>query len=81
MDVQSRAMILNFLKDYKQLGKTILYTSHLLDEAEKICDEVVIVDEGKFIISGTPQELIRNTEGCKHLEEVFLHHTGHSVRD
>jgi len=81
VDVQSRAMILNFLKEYKQLGKTILYTSHLLDEAEKICDEVVIIDEGRFIVNGTPQELISNTPDCKHLEEVFLHHTGHSVRD
>lgn len=81
VDVQSRAMILNFLKAYHAQGKTILYTSHLLDEAEKICDEVVIVDEGKYIVSGTPKGLIEQTQDSKRLEDVFLHYTGHSVRD
>lgn len=81
VDVQSRAMILDFIKEYQERGKTILYTSHLLDEAEKVCDEVVIIDEGKFIISGTPNELIATTPDCRHLEDVFLHYTGHTVRD
>jgi len=81
VDVQSRAMILDFLKEYRQQGKTILYTSHLLDEAEQICDEVVIIDEGKHIVSGTPGQLIQNTAGSKRLEDVFLHYTGHGVRD
>lgn len=81
VDVQSRAMILDFIKEYQQRGKTILYTSHLLDEAEKVCDEVVIIDEGQFIISGTPRQLIADTEDCNHLEDVFLHYTGHTVRD
>jgi len=81
VDVQSRAMILDFLKDYRDLGKTILYTSHLLDEAEQICDEVVIIDEGKLVVSGTPKDLVRNTADCKRLEDVFLHYTGHKVRD
>ena len=81
VDVQSRAMILDFLREYNQQGKTVVYTSHLMEEAEQICDEVVIIDEGKFIISGSPKELIKNTEDCKRLEDVFLHYTGHSVRD
>jgi ABC-2 type transport system ATP-binding protein len=81
VDVQSRAMILDFLLEYKQLGKTILYTSHLMEEAEKICDEVLIIDEGKYIVSGTPKHLIQATPDCKKLEDVFLHYTGHSVRD
>lgn len=81
VDVQSRALIHKFLIDYHSRGNTILYTSHHLDEAEELCDEVVIVDEGKFILSGTPQSLIANTEGCHKLEDVFLRYTGHSVRD
>lgn len=80
VDVQSRAMIHEFLVEYHQKGKTILYTSHHLDEAEQLCDEVVIVDEGKLIISGSPKELIIQ-HNCKKLEDVFLHHTGHTVRD
>lgn len=81
VDVQSRAMILNFLKQYHSEGKTILYTSHLMEEAEQICDNVIIIDEGKFVISGAPKTLIQQTEGCKRLEDVFLHYTGHSLRD
>jgi len=81
VDVQSRAMILQFLKEYHSKGNTILYTSHLMEEAEQICDEVVIIDEGKFVISGSPKELVEQTADCKRLEDVFLHYTGHSVRD
>lgn len=81
VDVQSRAMILKFLEAYNQEGKTILYTSHLMEEAEQICDEVIIIDEGKFVTSGAPKEMIQQTEGCKRLEDVFLHYTGHSLRD
>jgi ABC-2 type transport system ATP-binding protein len=74
-------MIHDFLVEYHAKGKTILYTSHHLDEAEELCDEVVIIDEGKFIVSGSPVSLINATEDCKKLEDVFLHYTGHSVRD
>ncbi len=81
VDVQSRAMILDFLKEYNQRKKTVLYTSHLLEEAERICHDVVIIDSGKFIASGTPKHLIDTTEDCTSLEEVFLYHTGHTVRD
>lgn len=81
VDVQSRAMIIDFLREYHASGKTILYTSHLLEEAERLCDEVVIVDEGRFVASGSPGTLVRETPGCKNLEDVFLHFTGHSVRD
>lgn len=81
VDVQSRAMILNFLKEYKEQGNTILYTSHHLEEAEKICEDVVIIDQGKNIVSGSPADLIQQTPNCNRLEDVFLHYTGHSVRD
>lgn len=81
VDVQSRAMIHKFLTEYHAMGKTILYTSHHLDEAEELCDEVVIVDEGRFVISGSPRQLVADTAHCHKLEDVFLHYTGHSVRD
>jgi len=81
VDVQSRAMILDFLKEYRQQDKTILYTSHLMDEAEQICDDVVIIDQGRFVISGPPKELIKTIPGSKRLEDIFLHYTGRTVRD
>ena len=81
VDVQSRALILSFLKDYQADGKTIVYTSHLMEEAEQICDTVAIVDEGRYITGGSPAELVASTPDCRRLEDVFLHFTGHSVRD
>jgi len=81
VDVQSRALIHDFLQEYHQRNKTILYTSHHLDEAEELCEQVVIIDEGKYILSGSPKELIATTPGTRKLEDVFLHYTGHSVRD
>ncbi len=81
VDVQSRALILSFLKDYREGGRTIVYTSHHLEEAEQICDEVAIVDEGRCIVGGSPASLIASTPDCRRLEDVFIHFTGHSVRD
>jgi ABC-2 type transport system ATP-binding protein len=81
VDVQSRNMILDFLRDYNKEGKTILYTSHLLEEAERICHEVAIVDEGKLIAQDSPKHLIEMAEGCSNLEDVFLYYTGRTVRE
>lgn len=81
VDVQSRTMILDFLKHYNEEGKTIIYTSHLLEEAERICDDVAIIDEGRLIAQDSPANLVRQAEGCSNLEEVFLYYTGRTVRE
>lgn len=81
VDVQSRSMILQFLRDYNRLGVSIVYTSHLLDEAQTICSEVVIIDEGMAVVQGNTDELIARHPECRNLEDVFLHYTGHALRD
>ncbi|PWV47577.1 ABC transporter ATP-binding protein [Chitinophaga sp. S165] len=81
VDVQSRSMILQFLRDYNQQGVSIVYTSHLLDEAQTICREVAIIDEGKAVVQGDTTELIARHPECRNLEDVFLHYTGHALRD
>ncbi|WP_341843006.1 ABC transporter ATP-binding protein [Chitinophaga caseinilytica] len=81
VDVQSRSMILQFLRDYNAKGNSVIYTSHLLDEAEQICDEVAIIDEGTLVVQGTPKDLVGRHGHCRNLEDVFLHYTGHAVRD
>ncbi len=81
VDVQSRSMILQFLRRYNEQGASILYTSHLLEEAQSLCDEVVIMDEGKMILQGKPELLISGLPECRNLEDVFLHYTGHALRD
>lgn len=81
VDVQSRSMILQFLRDYNRQGVSIVYTSHLLDEAQTICQEVAIIDEGKVVVQGDTTELIAKHPECRNLEDVFLHYTGHALRD
>ncbi len=81
VDVQSRALILQFLREYRSGGRTVVYTSHLLEEAEQLCDAVAIIDEGRYIAGGAPASLVSATPGCRRLEDVFLHYTGHSLRE
>lgn len=80
VDVQSRNMILQFLQQYHELGNSVLYTSHLLEEAQQLCSQVVIIDHGQLVVQGNPGELMQ-LNGCQSLEQVFLHLTGFSVRD
>jgi ABC-2 type transport system ATP-binding protein len=61
-------------------GVTILYSSHLLEEAEKICSRFAIIDEGRLIAEGTLAELLAAGGGVN-LEQLFLHLTGKGIRD
>ena len=81
VDVQSRNMILDFLLECQKTGITVLYSSHYLEEAERICSHLIIVDEGELITEGSPQTLIQAHAGCKNLEDVFLKLTGKNIRD
>lgn len=80
VDVQSRNMILHFLKEYHRQGHSILYTSHLLEEAQQLCDDIAIIDHGKLVVQGRPEDLMK-THGASSLEQVFLTLTGYLVRD
>lgn len=80
VDVQSRNMIIQFLKNFNARGKSIIYTSHLLDEAQQLCNEVAIIDNGELVIQGIPDVLIRE-KNSRNLEELFLSLTGRFVRD
>ncbi len=82
IDVQSRMVILDHLEELKRKGVTLLYSSHMLDEAEKLCNRIAILDYGKLLAIGTPDELTAQYNGkCNNLEDVFLHLTGRHVRD
>ncbi len=81
IDVQSKAVINQFLRELNQSGTTIVYTSHHLKEAESLCNAIAIIDQGKIVTTGQPQQLIASCEGAKHLEDVFLALTGEALRD
>ena len=81
VDVQSRNMILGYLKKLRAEGVTILYSSHLLEEAEKLCSRFAIIDEGRLIAAGTLTEMLAANGGGESLEQLFLHLTGKGIRD
>jgi ABC-2 type transport system ATP-binding protein len=81
VDVQSRNMILNFLIDLKTKGVTIIYSSHVLEEAERICTHIGIMDEGNLITQGTLNEVMGPHTDCNNLEELFLKLTGKTIRE
>ena len=81
VDVQSRNVIIDHLKEINAAGTTIIYTSHHMEEAEHFCTRVSIIDHGKILIQGTPGELIRNNAGSTNLENVFLNLTNRKLRD
>jgi lipooligosaccharide transport system ATP-binding protein len=58
LDPQARHLIWERLKQLLQQGKTILLTTHFMDEAERLCDRLAILDEGRFVAEGTPRQLI-----------------------
>ena len=81
VDVQSRNVIIEHLKEINAAGTTIIYTSHHMEEAEHFCTRVSIIDHGKILIQGTPGELISNNAGSTNLENVFLNLTNRKLRD
>ena len=80
MDPQSRHAVWDFLKELKKEEKTIVLTTHNMEEAEELCDRVGIIDHGKLIALGTPKEMIAKNQ-VNNLEELFLKLTGRTIRE
>ena len=81
VDVQSKNVIIDHLKEMNANGTTIIYTSHHLNEAEHFCTRVAIIDYGQLICKGIPKDLITAQENAHNLEDVFLSKTGKALRD
>jgi ABC-2 type transport system ATP-binding protein len=78
IDVHSRHMINTYLQELNAKGTTIVYTSHQLDETEKLCNEVCIIDRGKLLIEGKTTNLISDGHSLHH---HFIELTGKQLRD
>ena len=57
LDLQSRMQVWEFIKDLKDAGKTVLLTTHYIEEADILCDRIAVIDHGRIIARGTPNEL------------------------
>jgi len=68
LDPHARRNFWQLIKNIKAQNKTIILTTHYMDEAEQLCDDIVIMDQGKIIESGTPHQLL-----SKHFKEVFIY--------
>lgn len=81
LDPQTRNHMWEYLREVNKKEKmTIFFTTHYMDEAEKVAEKIAIIDHGKIITSGSPQELIKNNN-TKTLEEAFLKLTGKNIRE
>ena len=74
LDPQARLWIWDFFKDLRKQNKTILLTTHYMEEAEQMCDRIAIMDHGKILTIGTPQSLIRDQIGREVVEFECAEH-------
>jgi ABC-2 type transport system ATP-binding protein len=78
MDARARRKTWKFIRSLKSENKTVILTTHYIEEAEALSDRVGIIDYGKLIELGTPKELMER-HNTKNLEEVFLKITGRRI--
>ncbi|KKN66121.1 hypothetical protein LCGC14_0475000 [marine sediment metagenome] len=80
MDARARRKTWEFIGSLKEQNKTVILTTHYIEEAEALSDRVGIIDYGQLIALGTPKELMEK-HGSKNLEEVFLKITGRRITE
>lgn len=71
LDVMSSQIIIDFIKEERKKGKTVIYSTHYMEEAENICDEIIFIDNGKIIDAGKPKQLMKKTR-TNNLRDTFF---------
>ena len=91
LDPQARRHMWGVIRRIREEGRTVVLTTHYMEEAEELCDRVAIMDGGKIIALDTPQALVdaliargfrkERVERLANLEDVFIDMTGHDLRE
>ena len=71
LDIISSQVILDFIKEEKKKGSSIIYSTHYMEEAENICDYVILINNGRIIATGTPEEINKQTKQSN-LRDAFF---------
>ena len=71
LDILSSKVILDFIKEEKENNKCVIYSTHYMEEAENICDRVILVHKGKIIKEGTPESIVKETN-TTNLRDAFF---------
>lgn len=80
LDPQTRQAIWKLARKFNKEGKTLIFTTHYMDEADNLCDRVAIMNLGKLVALDTPENL-KKISNSTSLEEVFINLTGEEIRD
>jgi len=80
LDPQTRQAIWRLAMKFNKEGKTLIFTTHYMEEADKLCNRVAIMNAGKLVAIDTPENL-KLMSNSSSLEEVFIHLTGEEIRD
>ena len=81
VDIHTRKLIFNNLHQLKTSGMTMIYTTHYMEDAQQLCNRITILDNGKHIAEGKPDDLIKKVQGCENLEDLFLYLTGREIME
>ena len=79
LDIISADAIIGFMTEQQQKGKTVLYSTHYLEEAQVLCDRIYMICQGRIVAEGTPEELMEKT-GANSLREAF-HYIFNNLED
>lgn len=84
VDPQSRAFLLDRVRDMVVAGTAVLYATHYMEEVTAVCSHILLLDHGRVLASGDLATLLRGPEGSapfEHLEALFMHYTQRPLRD
>ena len=80
LDPRSRASIWDALERLRRdLGVTIVLSTHFMEEGDRLCDRIAIIDRGAIVVEGTPEVLKAKVGAAATLEDVYLHYTGREL--